>query len=108
MSEEFNTSDDNATNENIRPLLDSRGKFAPGNPGKQKGTVAKTTKTVKESISKFVEDKMPEMYQIWDRLTDKEKATLLIHLAKMIVPREDSLTVTDNEVKIILSDRSKK
>ena len=89
-------------------VRNEKGQFAPGYSGKQKGTLNKTTRTVKEAISKFVEDKMPEMYEIWDRLTDQQKATVLIHMAKMIVPKEDTLTVTDNEVRIILNDKSKK
>ncbi len=86
---------------------DGKG-FAKGNPGRPKGAVDKTTKTVKETIAKFVEDKMPEMYSIWDTLTAKEKAVVLINFAKLIIPKEDSIAVTDNEVKIILTERKGK
>lgn len=72
------------TDENGR---DDKGRFIKGNSGKPKGAQNTTTKEVKELISDFLTDKINDLHKIWDCLSDQEKATLFVHLAKIVVPR---------------------
>ena len=72
------------TEENGR---DNKGRFAKGNSGKPKGAKNTTTKEVKELISDFLSDKASELPEIWEHMNEQERATLFIHLAKMVVPR---------------------
>jgi hypothetical protein len=66
---------------------DKNGKFLTGNNGKPKGAVNKTTKDIKEFIVSFLNDKAFEIPQIWDSLEDKDKATLYLHLLKIVMPK---------------------
>ncbi|HUH72880.1 MAG TPA: hypothetical protein VLZ75_00605 [Chitinophagales bacterium] len=66
---------------------DKNGKFLTGNNGKPKGAVNKTTKDIKEFITAFLNDKAFEIPQIWDSLEDKDKATLYLHLLKIVMPK---------------------
>ncbi len=66
---------------------DKNGKFLAGNSGKPKGAVNKTTKDIKEFIVSFLNDKAFEIPQIWDSLEDKDKATLYLHLLKIVMPK---------------------
>ena len=66
---------------------ESSGRFAKGNTGKPKGSQTKTTKVVKEFIVDFLNDKSDELYSIWDELEPREKATLFLHLSRMVVPK---------------------
>lgn len=66
---------------------DKNGKFLTGNSGKPKGAVNKTTKDIKEFITAFLNDKAFEIPQIWDSLEYKDKATLYLHLLKIVMPK---------------------
>lgn len=66
---------------------DKNGKFLTGNNGKPKGAVNKTTKDIKEFITAFLNDKAFEIPQIWDSLEYKDKATLYLHLLKIVMPK---------------------
>jgi len=65
-----------------------KGRFAPGNKGKPKGAVNRTTKDLKEFITNFLNDKAFEIPLIWNTLDDKDKATLFIHLSKLVMPKQ--------------------
>src|SRR5690554_6796290 len=66
---------------------DEKGRFAEGNNGRPKGTPNKTTRDVKEFITNFLNDKAFEIPHIWDALEDKDKATLYLHLCKLVLPK---------------------
>ena len=66
---------------------ESTGRFAKGNKGKPKGAQTKTTKAVKEFVVGFLNDKSVELYSIWDELEPRDKATLFLHLSRMVVPK---------------------
>jgi hypothetical protein len=74
-----------------------KGRFAPGNKGKPKGAVNRTTKDLKEFITNFLNDKAFEIPLIWDTLEDKDKATLFIHLSKLVMPKplDESIEQTE-------------
>ena len=77
------------TDENGR---DENGRFTNGNNGKPKGATNKTTREVREFITTFLNDKAFEIPQIWNSLEDKDKATLYLHLCRLVLPRP-----TDNK-----------
>jgi hypothetical protein len=66
---------------------DNKGRFLQGNTGKPKGATNKTTKELQQFITNFLNDKAFEIPLIWDSLDDKDKATLFIHLSKLVLPK---------------------
>lgn len=72
------------TDENGR---DENGRFTDGNTGKPKGAKNKTTRDVREFITTFLNDKSFEIPHIWDSLEDKDKATLYLHLCRLVLPK---------------------
>jgi len=75
---------------------DVNGRFKNGNQGKPKGATNKTTKDLKQFITNFLNDKAFEIPLIWDSLDDKDKATLYIHLTRLVLPKP-SETESTNE-----------
>jgi hypothetical protein len=60
-----------------------------GNPaGKPKGANNKTTKDLQKFITNFLNEKAFEIPLIWDTLDDKDKATLFLHLSKLVMPKQ--------------------
>ena len=64
------------------------GRFKEGNNGKPKGAVNKTTKDLRDFIIKFLNDKAFELPHLWDTLDDKDKASLYLHLCKIVIPKQ--------------------
>ena len=79
MNEDFTLNTSNYVGEN--------GKFRKGNVGKPKGAVNKSTKDLKDFITNFLNEKAFEIPLIWDTLDDKDKATLFIHLSKLVMTK---------------------
>ena len=73
------------TDENGR---DENGRFKEGNKGKPKGATNKTTRDVREFITNFLNDKSFEIPHIWNSLEDKDKATLYLHLCRLVLPKQ--------------------
>lgn len=67
---------------------DTKGRFAVGNTGKPKGATNKTTKDLQKFIINFLNEKAFEIPLIWDTLEDKDKATLFLHLSKIVMPKK--------------------
>lgn len=63
------------------------GKFTTGNNGKPKGATNKTTRDLRKFITNFLNEKSFEITHIWDSMDDKEKATLFLHLCKLVLPK---------------------
>jgi hypothetical protein len=76
---------------------DKNGRFAIGNNGKPKGAVNKTTKDLHQFITNFLNDKAFEIPLIWDTLDDKDKATLFIHLSKLVMPKNLNESIEQTE-----------
>ena len=81
------------TDENGR---DENGRFTDGNKGKPKGATNKTTRDVREFITNFLNDKAFEIPHIWDAMDDKDKATLYLHLCKLVLPKPQTEQENDN------------
>lgn len=71
------------------------GRFTDGNKGKPKGATNKTTKDLQKFITKFLNDKAFEIPLIWDSLEDKDKASLYLHLCKLVIPKQ----LKEDEIK---------
>jgi hypothetical protein len=83
------------TDENGR---DENGRFTGGNMGKPKGATNRTTRDIREFITNFLNDKAFEIPHIWDAMDDKDKATLYLHLCRLVLPKppEDAPTEKEN------------
>ena len=62
--------------------------------GRKKGVPNKLSRDSKQLISDFFEEKFAEMWQIWPKLTPREKANLLIGLAPYVAAKLASVAVT--------------
>jgi len=78
------------------------GKFTTGNVGKPKGAINRTTKDLKNFIVNFLNDKAFEIPLIWDSLEDKDKATLFLHLAKMVMPKIQEEQETNEQFRPVI------
>ena len=72
------------TDENGR---DIKGRFTQGNKGKPKGATNTHTRELKQFITDFLNDKAYELPHIWNTLEDKDKATLFLHLSRLVLPK---------------------
>jgi|SRR5690554_2226642 len=66
---------------------DNKGRFKEGNKGKPKGATNKNTRDLKDFITDFLNEKAYEIPHIWDSLDDKDKATLFLHLSRLVLPK---------------------
>ena len=73
-------------------IRDNKGRFLEGNRGKPKGAVNKTTKELKQMLVNFIADKQSELHEIWDSLDNKDKASMFIHLSKLVVSSKEEIT----------------
>ena len=96
------------TDENGR---DSKGRFTDGNNGKPKGATNKTTRDLKNFITDFLNDKAYEIPEIWNSMDDNDRATLYLHLCRLVLPKptDESKAIDKNfePVTINFVDRSK-
>jgi hypothetical protein len=66
---------------------DQSGRFTEGNKGKPKGATNTTTRELREFITNFLNDKAFEIPHIWNSLEDKDKASLYLHLCRLVMPK---------------------
>ena len=59
--------------------------------GRPKGSPNKTTKEAREVITAFLSDNLTDLQRIYHNLEDREKATLLIQFAKLVMPKPATL-----------------
>jgi hypothetical protein len=78
------------------------GRFAVGNNGKPKGATNKTTKELQQFITNFLNEKSFEIPLIWDTLEDKDKATLFLHLSKLVMPKQMTDAVQETGIRPII------
>jgi len=63
------------------------GTIGSGNIGKPKGATNKTTRELRGFITNFLNDKAFEIPHIWNSLEDKDKASLYLHLCRLLMPK---------------------
>jgi len=85
---------------NTCEYVNENGKFKKGNKGKPKGATNKTTRELREFITNFLNDKAYEIPHIWNALDDKDKATLFLHLCKLVLPKTTTEQQTPKELQI--------
>jgi hypothetical protein len=82
----------------------NNGTFVTGNnegTGRPKGTPNKTTKQIREFLTNFLHDKSFEMAHIWDSLDDKDKATMYLHICRLVLPKQQEEEPLKNELNTI-------
>ena len=89
---------------NTSEYVNEKGKFKKGNKGKPKGATNKTTRDVREFITNFLNDKSFEIPHIWNSLEDKDKATLYLHLCRLVLPRPTDNKDLSNNINILNID----
>jgi hypothetical protein len=65
--------------------------------GRPIGSPNKTTTEVRELITAFLSDNFSDIDRIYHNLEDREKAVLLIQLAKLVMPKPATLVDTSAE-----------
>jgi len=88
---------------------DDKGRFGTGNNlGKlKKGNHTKTTTEMKKFLLQFVTDTADDLYDVWNTLSPKEKASLFLHIVKYIMPT-DSQVADDQSITIVMKPAEKK
>jgi len=79
---------------------DESGRFKEGNKGKPKGATNTTTRELREFITNFLNDKAYEIPHIWDSLDDKDKASLYLHLSRLVLPKASNEAPEQKEDRI--------
>jgi hypothetical protein len=76
--------------------------------GRQKGSVNKTTKELRERIKDIVDSELENIEAILGKLTEKERTDLLAKLLPFVLPKMNEHIIENNEVfqpiQIIISD----
>lgn len=100
---------ENTPKKTVNYPRNQNGRFANGNIGKPKGAINRSTKELKEFIINFLNDKAFEIPLIWNSLEDKDKATLYLHLTKLVLPKviEDEIAKKKDIPVIVFKDFNK-
>lgn len=82
---------------------DDLGRFTDesGNTGRPKGAKNKTTKELNSLIVNFLNDKVDEIFQIWETLDNRDKAVLYLQLCKIVMPKVNEDKPTEAEIRPI-------
>jgi hypothetical protein len=83
---------------------DNKGRFAPGNTGRRPGSRNRSTNELKALIYDFLSDKLPNLEEVYQGLQPKDQAQMIIHLAKLVIPRQTEEIAPSNHID--LSDLS--
>jgi hypothetical protein len=75
------------------------GRFTNGNSGKPKGAVNRTTKEARQILTEFLIDKAKDLPDLYDAMDIKDRATLILHLSKLLLPRPENV---DNHPESII------
>lgn len=91
--------EDSENNGVLPPYKDSRGKFAPGNPGKPKGAASNASAKVKEAIVNFLESNVDQVQEAFDKLKPIEKLQFIANILPYAVPKLTSVQ-SDNKTEV--------
>jgi len=83
---------------------DNKGRFATGNTGRPTGSRNRSTNELKALIYDFLSDKLPNLEEVYQGLQPKDQAQMIIHLAKLVIPRQTEEIALSNHID--LSDMS--
>lgn len=76
---------------------DIAGQFKPGHPGFKKPKT-EFQRMAKNKIGDFLKDKLEDLPAIYDKLSPKEKAKLILHCVDYFVPRQREMKVEIEDV----------
>lgn len=79
---------------------DNAGRFAPGNPGKPKGS---SKNRLRDQVKDFLNSNWPSFQSWFDELKSKEKVDVIIDLLPYAVPRLQAMTDANGEDPLIKS-----
>ncbi len=65
--------------------------------GRTKGTPNKLTNEVRQMLVNFIDEKFDEVSTLWDDLDHREKISLFLQLAKIVLPKLSIENNTENE-----------
>lgn len=78
-----------------------KGLFAPGNKmGRPKGVQNKITKTVKETLGEFFDKNAQDMQNVYNRLSDRDKAQFIVAIAKILIPKDTPDVNVNTQISI--------
>lgn len=66
---------------------DLSGKFAPGHAGFKRKGRPEMQRATREKLWRFFEEKADQLPQVYDKLTDNQKAKLLLSVAEFFLPK---------------------
>jgi hypothetical protein len=66
---------------------DNSGRFTHGNNGKSKGSINKTTKEIRETISRIVSNNIDAIQNDLDELSPRDRLKVLVDLIQYITPK---------------------
>jgi len=77
---------------------DLSGKFAKGHPGFKRAGVPELQRTTRQKLWQFFSEKVDKLPEIFDKLSDNQKARLLLQTAEFFLPRQKEMTleITDD------------
>jgi len=85
---------DNNDRDNVNGYLNENGKFAPGNPGKPKGS---SKNRLRDEIKKFIEANLVNMPIWFKALKPKEKLDVIRDFMPYVCPRLQAVSMVDSE-----------
>lgn len=83
------------------------GRFTKGNPGKPKGAVNRTAKEARQILTEFLIEKSTDLHTLYDGLDAKDKAALLLHIGRLVLPRPDKEKTEDSPMTFIVQMKDK-
>lgn len=67
------------------------GKFAPGNPGKPKGAMMKSTTKIKKALVDFLDLNMDRVQESFEELKPLEKLQFITAVLPYVIPKQQSI-----------------
>lgn len=78
-------------------VRNSNGTFKPGHPGlKPKGSVSEFQKVTREKLGEFLISKLDDLSSIYEELSSRDKAKLLLSVAEFHLPKQKEIFLEES------------